>query len=34
VCEQKQGLHRPADYSGRGEEEAAGLLREFFAERR
>ena len=29
-----QCLHRPEVYSGMGEEEAAGLLREFFATRR
>ena len=34
VFEQKQTLHRPEVYSGMGEEEAAGLLRDFFAERR
>lgn len=34
VFEQAQCLHRPEVYSGIGEAEAAGLLREFFAERR
>ena len=34
VFEQKQCLHRPDVYSGMGEEEAAGLLKGFFAERR
>jgi len=34
VFEQKQTLHRPEVYSGMGEDEAATLLREFFAERR
>jgi len=34
VFEQEQCLHAPEVYSGMGEEEAAGLLREFFAERR
>ena len=34
VFEQKQCLHRPEVYSGMGEEEAAELLRVFFAERR
>lgn len=34
VFEQKQCLHKPEVYSGMGEEEAAGLLRDFFAERR
>jgi len=34
VFEQKQCLHRPDVYSGMGEEEAAGLLRDFFAARR
>ncbi|WP_336979043.1 nucleoside deaminase [Altererythrobacter fulvus] len=34
VFEQRQCLHRPDVYSGMGEDEAAGLLREFFAERR
>ena len=29
-----QCLHRPEVYAGMGEDEAAGLLREFFAERR
>ena len=34
VFEQPQCLHRPEVYSGIGEELAAALLREFFAERR
>jgi tRNA(adenine34) deaminase len=34
VFEQAQCLHRPEVYSGIGEAEAAGLLREFFRERR
>lgn len=34
VFEQKQCLHRPDVYSGMGEEEAAALLRDFFAARR
>lgn len=34
VFEQEQCLHAPEVYSGMGAEEAAGLLREFFAERR
>lgn len=34
VFEHKQCLHRPEIYSGMGEAEAAGLLREFFRERR
>src|SRR5690554_1441830 len=34
VFEQPQCLHRPEVYSGIGEEPAAALLREFFAERR
>ena len=34
VFEQRQCLHRPDVYSGMGEEEAAGLLKGFFAERR
>ncbi|HTN14940.1 MAG TPA: nucleoside deaminase [Sphingomonadaceae bacterium] len=34
VFEHKQCLHRPEVYSGMGEEDAAGLLREFFAARR
>ena len=34
VFEQAQCLHRPEVYSGIGEAEAAGLLKEFFAERR
>lgn len=34
VFEQPQCLHRPDVYSGIGEEEAGGLLREFFAGRR
>ncbi|OYX62220.1 MAG: tRNA-specific adenosine deaminase [Sphingomonadales bacterium 32-64-17] len=34
VFEQRQCLHRPDVYSGMGEDEAACLLREFFAERR
>ena len=34
VFEQKQCHHRPEIYSGMGEEEAAALLRDFFAERR
>lgn len=34
VFEQKQCLHKPEVYSGMGEDEAAGLLRDFFAERR
>lgn len=34
VFEQKQCLHRPEVYSGMGGETAAGLLREFFRERR
>ncbi|MCB5425432.1 nucleoside deaminase [Altererythrobacter sp. CC-YST694] len=34
VFEQKQCLHRPDVYSGMGEDEAAGLLRDFFAARR
>ncbi len=34
VFEQEQCLHRPEVYSGMGEAEAAGLLREFFAARR
>lgn len=34
VFEQDQCLHRPQVYSGIGELEAAGLLREFFAGRR
>ena len=34
VFEQAQCLHRPEVYAGIGEELAAGLLRQFFAERR
>ena len=34
VFDQPQCLHRPEVYSGMGEEEAARLLREFFAARR
>lgn len=34
VFEQAQCLHKPEVYSGMGEEEAAGLLRDFFRERR
>ena len=34
VFEQRQCLHRPDVYSGMGEEEAAGLLRDVFAARR
>jgi tRNA(Arg) A34 adenosine deaminase TadA len=34
VFDQPQCLHRPEVYSGIGEKEAAGLLREFFRERR
>ena len=34
VFEKEQCLHAPEVYSGMGAEEAAGLLREFFAERR
>ncbi len=34
VFVQDQCLHRPEVYSGMGEDEAAGLLRAFFAERR
>ncbi len=34
VFEQKQCLHKPEVYSGMGEDEAARLLRDFFAERR
>ena len=34
VFEHPQALHRPEVYSGMGEAEAAGLLREFFKERR
>ena len=34
VFEQPQCLHRPEVYAGIGEEAAAALLREFFAERR
>ena len=34
VFEQPQCLHRPEVYSGMGEEQAAELLREFFAARR
>ncbi len=34
VFEQEQCLHSPDVYSGMGEAEAAGLLREFFKERR
>ena len=34
VFAQDQCLHRPEVYSGMGENEAAGLLREFFAQRR
>ena len=34
VFEQPQCLHRPEVYSGIGEEPAAALLRDFFAERR
>ncbi|KPL69135.1 CMP deaminase [Erythrobacter sp. SG61-1L] len=34
VFEHRQCLHRPDVYSGMGEDEAAGLLRDFFAERR
>ena len=34
VFAQDQCLHRPEVYAGMGEGEAAGLLREFFAERR
>jgi tRNA(adenine34) deaminase len=34
VFDQPQCLHRPDIYSGMGEDEAAGLLRDFFAERR
>ncbi|MXO65580.1 nucleoside deaminase [Altericroceibacterium endophyticum] len=34
VFDQKQCLHVPEIYAGLGEEEAAGLLRSFFAQRR
>jgi tRNA(adenine34) deaminase len=34
VFEREQCLHRPEVYSGMGEAEAAGLLREFFRQRR
>jgi tRNA(adenine34) deaminase len=34
VFDQPQCLHRPEIYSGMGAEEAAGLLRDFFAARR
>ncbi len=34
VFEHEQSLHRPEVYSGMGEEEAAALLREFFASKR
>jgi len=34
VFEQAQCLHRPEIYSGMGEAEASGLLREFFAAKR
>lgn len=34
VFDQPQCLHRPEVYAGMGEAEAAGLLREFFRERR
>ena len=34
VFAQDQCLHRPEVYSGMGEDEAAGLLRDFFATRR
>ena len=34
VFEHPQALHRPEVYSGMGEAEAAGLLREFFKKRR
>lgn len=34
VFDQPQCLHRPEVYAGIGEEEAAGLLRDFFRERR
>jgi tRNA(adenine34) deaminase len=34
VFDQPQCLHRPEVYSGMGEDEAAGLLREFFRQRR
>jgi len=34
VFDQKQCLHRPEVYSGMGEDEAAGLLRDFFAAKR
>lgn len=34
VFEQEQCLHAPEVYAGMGAEEAAGLLREFFASRR
>jgi len=34
VFEQAQCLHRPEVYAGIGEEPAAGLLRQFFAQRR
>jgi len=34
VFEQEQCLHRPEVYPGMGEDEAGGLLREFFRERR
>jgi tRNA(adenine34) deaminase len=34
VFEQAQCLHRPEVYSGMGEAEASGLLREFFAAKR
>ncbi len=34
VFEHPQSLHRPEVYSGMGEEEAAQLLRDFFADRR
>src|SRR5690606_25016050 len=33
-CDQPQCLHRPEPYSGMGEEQAAALLRDFFAARR
>jgi tRNA(adenine34) deaminase len=34
VFDQPQCLHRPEVYAGMGEEQAAGLLRDFFAARR
>ena len=34
VFDQPQCLHRPEVYSGIGEDDAAGMLREFFRERR